>query len=549
MPDGKDERAEQIIRLAERERQKAFNFLNLYQQVADLMYPLENQITSQRTPGEDKSLDVRDPTAIFALDDMVAGLIGTWIPSGRLFFGLRVKNREVAEIDRVKRYLALLTQITHDEMFESNFMLQLHDTVKALCAFGTGNLYSEWSNKFLGLNYKDHHISTYTIKQDSKGRVDTVVLSYELTARQATEEFINPGSDVVKAVESTETESKLFPFIHIVRPRIGRNVVFVDYINMPFESVFVNEKERIVVEEGGFEELPFAVPRWEKSSCEKYGRGRGTALLSAVKELQQMHKDFVECGNRWNNPTLEVVDNNVEGEVTTSPGGMNRVMEIGKSIGGLQNQMAGNFPITKDMLVFQQEIIREGFYNDIWRQFGQLKGDRRVTLEIEARLREGLRRMVSPVTRMESELFTPVITRSVLTLIRNGRAPYPPPELKGQAFGVEYMGELAMAMRDYQSRAFTRFTNLVAAMDPVFPGAKDIVNVDRALPDIGISFGVKEEHLSTPEEIAATRQARMRREQQQQLMAATQVAGKAYGDPSKKAEEGSPAAELQEALT
>lgn len=538
-----DERAEKIIRMAEQERSKAQNFLSLYQQVADLMYPLENQITGTTTPGQDKSLDIRDPTAIFALDDMVAGLIGTWIPAGRLFFGIRIKNRETSEIDRVKRYLALATQIAHDEMFESNFMLQLHDTVKALCAFGTGNLYSEWNNKTLSLNYKDHHISTFTIKQDSKGRVDTNILSYNLTARQATDEFKNPGEQVINAAGDTKKESDVFPFIHIVRPRIDRNVMFVDNLNMPFESLYVNKKEKIIVEEGGFDEFPFAVPRWEKSSCEKYGRGRGTTLLSAVKELQQMHKDFVECGNRWNNPTLETIDNNIEGEITTSPGGINHVTEL-NSIQGLQNKLAGNFPITKEMFEFQQQIVKEGFYNDIWRQFGQLKGDRRVTLEIEARLKEGLRRLVSPVTRMEAELFTPCITRTVLLLIRNGRIPYPPPELRGKAFGIEYQGELAMAMRDFQARAFNRFAQTLVALDPVFPGAKDVINMDRALPDIGITYGLKAEHLSTPEEIAQARQIRQQELQQQKLMMAAQVAGKAYKDASGKAEEGSPAAEL-----
>jgi hypothetical protein len=543
-----DEKAQQIIRMQQHEEFKVVSFRNLYQQVADLIYPVENQITSKKTPGEDKSLDIRDPTAVFALDDMVAGLIGTWIPSGQNFFGIKVKDREIGEIDRVKRWLALATAITHDEMFESNFVLQLHDTVKALGAFGTGNLYSEWDNKTLGLNYKDWHVSTYTIKQNSKGQVDTVILKYELTARQASDEFKNPGEQVWKDVDNSESESKLHTFIHIIRPRIKRNVQFVDNLNMPFESVFVNVKEQLTVEEGGFEELPNAVPRWEKSSTEKYGRGRGTVMLSVVKELQQMHLDFIECGNRWNNPPRWVIDNNIEGEVSNSPNALNHVTEA-NSLGALDQISLGSFPISKEMLEFQQEIINKGFYKDIFVQLAQLKGDRRTTVEIEARLKEGLRRLVSPVARMESELFTPVITRSVLLLIRNGRIPYPPPELRGQQFGIEYMGELAMAMRQYQARAFNQFASLVVGLEPSFPDAKDIISMDRALPDIGLTYGLKVEHLSTPEEIAAKRQARQQEVQQQKQLQLAQTGGKAYSDTSKKAEEGSPAAELQGALT
>jgi hypothetical protein len=543
-----DERAEQIIDMQKREEAKAWNFRSLYQQVADLMYPLENQITTYLYPGTDKSVDVRDPTAIFALDDMVSGLIGTWIPSGRLFFSLKVKDRKTSEIDRVKRYLSYATQITHDEMFDSNYMLQLQQTVKSLVCFGTGNLYTEWSTKLGGLNYKDYHISLYTIKENSKGQVDTVILKFTMSARQAAQEYSNPGTKVQIAALDPKKESDKFEFIHIIRPREKRNIMFTDNTNMPFESIVVSVKDKEIIEESGFPEFPCSVARWEKSSCEKYGRGRGTVLLSAVKELQQMHKDFVECGNRWNRPTLEVVDDDIEGEVTLIPGDINHVAKRG-SIGGLQNQLAGNFPITKEMLEFQQNIIKEGFYNDVFRQFGQLQGDRRVTLEIQARLREGLRRLVSPVVRSERELFTPHIIRSVLELIRNGVIPYPPTELQGQTFGIEYEGELAMALKDYQSRAFMNLTATVSELEGVFPGAKDIINIDRALPDIAITMGVKAEHLSTPEEINAAKQARMARQQQQDMLAAAQVAGRAYKDTSKKAEDESPAAQLQGALS
>jgi hypothetical protein len=542
-----DERAQEIIRMQQHEEFKAANFRNLYQQVADLMYPCENQITSKKTPGEDKSLYIRDPTAMLDSEDMASGLIGTWIPGGQNFFGIRVKKRELEQINNVRRWLALATQIAHDEMFESNFILQLNETVRALIVFGTNNIYSEWDNKTLGLNYKDWHISTYTIKQNAKGQVDTVILKYELTARQASEEFERPGEQIWKDVEKSETESKLHTFIHIVRPRIKRNVQFVDNLNMPLESVFVNVKEQIVVEEGGFEEMPYAVARWRKSSSEKYGRGQGTMLLSCVKELQQMHLDFVECGNRWNNPPREVKDNNIEGEVSNSPNALNHVTEIG-SIKALDQVSLGSFPITREMLEFQQEIIHKGFFKDIFVQLSQMKGDRRTTVEIEARIREGLRRLVSPVARMESELFTPLIIRSILILIRNGRIPYPPLELQGEQFGIEYMGELAMAMRTYQARAFNQFASLVVGLEPSFPEAKDTINMDRALPDIALSMDMKVEHLSTQEEIAAKRQARQADIQQQKLMAAAQVASRAYGDTSKKAEEGSPAAEAQEAL-
>jgi len=409
-------------------------------------------------------------------------------------------------------------------------MLQLNETLSSLIGFGTGNLFSEWD---FGLNFKDWDVSFYTIKQNSKGLVDTNILKYPLTARQAVQEFgDDAGEKVLKASKDPKTESKRFDFIHRVRPRTKRNPRFTDFMNMPWESLYVNKEEQIIVDEGGFPEFPYAVPRWKKSSNEKYGRGQGTIALSVSKELQQLHADFIECGNKHNNPAREVLQHAVEGAVDVRPGADNRVSQM-NSIRSLEDGLKGNFPITEKSLEFLQGIIHRIFFVDVFAPLANLTGDRRNKLEIWERIKKTpMKKLANPVYRLQSELFTPVITRSVLLLIRNGVIPYPPPELQGRGFGIEYISELALAMRDQQAAAFVQFAEVVSALDPVFPGAKDIVNIDRALPDIAFTFGMKAEHLSTQEEIDAQREMRA-----QQL--AQKQAFQAYGQTTKAPEEGS----------
>lgn len=542
-----DDRAVEIIKEQEREEQKASNFRNLYQEVADYMLPRENQITGIRTPGEDKSKQVFDPTAMLDLQDMVSGLSAAFFPPGELAFGLTVRDRRIANIDNVKRYLALAAQIAHDEFFASNFMLQLNETLSSLVGFGTGNLFSEWTVK-TELNFKDWDVSFYTIKQNSAGLIDTVIIKYPLTARQAIQEFGDDAGEKVKeAASKPETESKKFEFIHRVGPRNERNRKFTDFMNMPFESLYVNKKEQIIVDEGGYEEMPYAVPRWKKSSNEKYGRGQGTIALSITKELQQMHADLIECGNKWNNPPREVLSGAVEGRVDVRPGAANEVTQI-NSIKALDEGVRGSFPITKEVLELIQNIVHRVFFVDVFAPLANLPGDRRTTVEIRERVKQAMKKLAGPVYRLQSELFTPVITRSVLLLIRNGRIPYPPPELQGQGFGIEYISELALAMRDQQTQAFQRFAGLVSELDPVFPGAKDIINIDRALPDIAFTYGMKVEHLSTEEEIEEARQIRADVLAAKQALEAAQAGGQAYAQTTKAPESGSPAEALTEAI-
>lgn len=541
-----DDRAKEIIKEQEREEQKASNFRNLYQEVADQMLPRENQIIGERTPGEDKSKQVYDPTAMLDLQDMVSGLSAAFFPPGELAFGLTVSDRRIANIDRVKRYLALAAQITHDELFASNFMLQLNETLSSLIGFGTGCLYSEWVVG-TGLNFKDWDVSFYTIKQNSAGLVDTLILKYPLTARQAIQEFgDNAGQKILEDSKKSDTESNKFDFIHRIGPRTKRNQRFSDFMNMPIESLFVNVKEQIIVEEGGFEEFSHAVPRWKKSSNEKYGRGQGTIALSVSKTLQQQHADLVECGNKWNNPPREKLSGAVEGQVDVRPGAVNSVLQMG-SIKALDDAIKGNFPITKETLELYQAIIHRIFFVDVFAPLAHLTGDRRNMLEIRERVKQAMKKLAGPVYRLQSELFTPLIKRCVLLLIRNGVIPYPPSELQGRGFGIEYISELALAMRDQQTQAFMQLANLVSALDPVFPGAKDIISIDRALPDIAFTFGAKVEHLSTTEEIEEARRIRAEALAAQQALQAAQVGSQAYQGATKAPETGSPAEALMEA--
>jgi hypothetical protein len=538
-----DDIAVQIIATSDVEKAKADNFMSLYQQFADLGYPVENQITSKRTPGEDKSLDIRDPTAIFALDKATSNFIGAWIPRERYFFGIKPQDKERGSTPNAKMWCAKAVEQAHDYLFGSNYMMQKHNTIKSCIGFGTGNSYCEWSDKKQKLVFRDWHVSQYTFKQDEEGMVDTMILRYDRTARQLCDKFDDPGDDVIKAAEKLENESKLFSVIHIVRPRIRKTYKLINKMNMPWESVYVNVKEKKVMQTGGYEEFPFSVPRWEQGSCEKWGRGRGLAMLSFIKELQQMRKDYMEACNRWNHSPYEVIKNNIEGEVNLKPDGRTDVYER-DSVRPISPQLNGNIPITVEALEEQRKIIKEGFYMDVFSQFGDLKGDRRTTIEIELKYKESMRQLISPVSSIENEGFTPELTRVINILIRKGKISPPPPELRGQNYGIEYMGELAMAMRDLQARGFERGMTMVTNMAAVFPEVRDEINLGRAMPDILVNYGMKSEHLNTEDEKAELKQKRAQEEAQMKMAAATQVASDAYHKTKDKPETGSPAGQL-----
>lgn len=535
-----DTRAIEIINMFNREYDKSANFRSLYQQTADLMFVRENQITSIGTPGADKSRNLYDDTAEMDSQDMASGLSSLIFPIGQKAFDLKTKKKELMELDHIRRYLSYATDITHDELFDSNFMLQLNETLRSLVVFGTSNLYSEWDRKKRGLNFKDWDVSYYVFLVNSNGIVDTMLLKFEYTARQAVQEFENPGEKVAEAYNEERTREKVFEFIHVVRPRQTNPRLSLTYnMNMPFESIFVNISEKLIIEEGGFPEFPFACARWMCSSTEKWGRGQGTRIKSTVKTLQQMWRDYIECGNKHNNPPREILDH-FEGRPDVTPGACNYVQEKG-TIRALEQQMLGNFPVTKEMLEFTQSIVHRAFYTDIFAPLKELTGDRRNEMEIRQRIKEAMGKLGQPYYRLQSELLNPLITRCVLLLIRNGKIPYPPPELQGQGFGLEYTGELALALRNQKSRAFQQWVYGVGELESVFPGVKDNVSEDRGIRRMARALGVDEGDISTEEEVEEKREARAEAQAKIEAAQMAQTAADAYGKTTKAPESGSPA--------
>ena len=542
-----DNRATEIISTQKRLEAEDANFRNLWQECADLIFPRENQIARKDEPGSEKYRDIYNATAVQDAKDMASGLSGSMIPSGQEFFAITLssKNRGLENNDEVSRWLYEAAAIAHEKIFASNFMLQLNESLMSDIVFGTGCLFSDWSVQTGGLNYTDYDIGTYQICENSKGTVDTIYLKNYMTARQAVQEFgSNCGPLVWEAAQKPETSEKKFLYIHCVRPRKNRNRWLLDKLNMPFESLFVSVEDKLIVDEGGFEEFPFAVSRWTKSSCEKWGRGQGTAAIPAVRQIQQMERDLTECGNKHNNPPLEVLES-FEGRVRVTPGAINRVAQL-NSIRAISEGSLGNYQTSREDILRKEEEIHRIFFRDIFVQMGQLQGDRRTAEEIRARINEGLRRLGMPVMRLQSEKFTPTLTRSILLLIRNGDIPYPPKELEGAGFGIEYRGEIALALRDNQARGFINFAQLVGNLEGLLPGSIDNINADRAIPRMAKSFGVNINDIATEEERDEKRRIRAEKQQQIEQMQAAQVAAEGYNKTKDDAGENSPAGMLMQ---
>jgi hypothetical protein len=567
------DKAQEIIAMRDMEVQKLSNWKPMWQDASDLVYPREDQIMAKTMAGEDKSRKRIDSTAVESSKLMASGLAASLnVTTGQKFFGFKAVNPSLSENNNVGRWCWLATQLLHEALYASNIILHIVQSFRSLVVFGTNCIYSEWDAAGGQLNFKDHAISTYTIKENNHGDVDTVILTYKFTARQVIQEFgkKNVSKKILEDASSLKSESKKFEFIRIVRPRTDLNPLFEDNKNMPFECVNVDVDAIDIVHgvndegyenETGYEEFPFHVARWEKGATEKYGRGQGTDNISDIRMLQQQLRDFNDVCEKKGFPALEILES-FEGTVNLSKGAQNFVREKG-TINPVNPNATGELQAMWQAIQEQRKLIKGYFYQDVFTPITQLEGTHRTALEIEQRRQEGLRLLAAPVMNIQSELLTPLIMRCVMLLIRNGRIPQPPlemmkvtgrsktsieVEIDKKQLGIEYIGPLALALSNQAAQGSEGWVGMLSDLAKIKPDALDYVNWDNAIPRWAQARGVNVADVATAEQIAAIREERAKQMQMQQAAQMAETAGKTYKDASGAPEQGSPAEQLMGAM-
>ncbi len=534
--------AEEIIDFRNRELASQSNIRNLWQDTSNYVYPYVN-ITSTFESGTPRTREIYDLTPLLDAEDMVSNLKHILFPAGQMFFAIKVGNNTQLP-DNIQRYISMLTEVAHDQIFNSNFITELDEVLRSLIIFGPASIYSDWTPK-TGLNYRNAVIGTYQLIENSKKLVDGIIISVSYTPRQAIEEFGDKaGEDVIKASKEPKKSNDKFEFIYVIKPReiVNRNLSRNINTNMAWEEQVVNVKEKLIVYEGGYPQFPYHSARWKRPADEKDGRGIGTEMLPQIKVLQRMNRDFNEVGNKWANSARETLDT-FEGKFRTFPGADNRVSEIPSSR-AIDGGLNGNFNITEKSLERQTSIIDRAFYKNAFNPIEDLTGDRRTTLEIRERIRGTWPKIGTPVARIWYEQIAPLVERSILLLIRNGVVERPPAELEGVNFGLEFVSPFALELRSQQSKAFQEWAFIVGEMEGVFPGATDNVDSDDAIQRLGRTLGVNTEDMASEEQRQAKRDERARKLAQQEALAAAQAGSQAYQAAAKAPEENSPAAAL-----
>ena len=495
---------------------------NLWQDCGEYVNPNRGDFSTIRYRADTARYDkIYDTTAPLANENLASGLHGFLTSPSQRWFSLATFDEDLNEEYEVKQWLNTTTNILYDRVFnipESNFNSQAHELYLDLGSFGTAVMMVQ-DNPGSGISFRTFHLADCYIQENDKGFVDTLYRKYKRTGRQLMERFGDAVPEKIIKI-SQKDPYREFEVIHAVEP----SETYGDPIKKPtkkaFKSCYILLEEKTLLEEGGFDEFPYMVPRWSKVAGEIYGRSPSMTSLPDIKMVNAMMKTIIKAAQKLTDPPLLVPDDGFILPVRTVPGGLNFYRS------GTQDRIEpletkGRPDIGFDLLQNRREHIKAAFHVD-WMQMPDQKGSPNMTAtEVIARQEEKMRLMGPMIGRLQVEFLGPLIDRVFRIMNRKKLLPQASGILEGQDMKIVYTSPLARAQKSGQLMTITRLFESMAPLFQTKPELLDNMNTDETFRYFHHLLDAPAKILNPEEKVQEERQARA--EQQQQMMEAEQA--------------------------
>ena len=509
-----NEVAEQFNKL----KSKRANWESHWQEIADYVLPRRADVTKSRSSGDKRTTLIFDGTALHACELLSSSLHGMLTNAATPWFSMRFKNEMLAADEESREWLEACTQSMYIALDRSNFQQEIHELYTDLVTFGTSCMMIEEDPQKL-LRFSTRHIKEIYISENDKGVVDTVHREFKMTARAAYQRFGENLSRRLKKIAENNPYDEVT--IHqCVKPNDKQNPYKMDDQSMAFTSIYYDYEDKKIISVSGFNEFPFVVPRWLKSSSEMYGRSPSMTALPDIKMINKMSETTIKAAQKMVDPPLLVPDDSFVLPVRTQPGGLN-YFRSGTRDRIEPLNIGANTPVGLNLEDQRREAIRQAYFVD---QLLMSQDVRMTATEVMQRNEEKMRLLAPVLGRLQSEMLQPLITRCFNILLRKEMLPTPPVSLQGQTVDIEYVSPLARSQRTGDVQAILRSLEIISPLAQMMP-VMDYLDPDKLVKHITDVLGVPRKILRSDQEVAMIRQQQMQAAQQQaELDQASQMA-------------------------
>jgi hypothetical protein len=477
-----------------------------HESITDFIYPqgakYDDDVTNS---GERKDDEILNNTATLSHRALTAGIFGGVIDPTSEWIKLSSPDRKIQDNAAAKEWYKTNTELILDTLSNSNFYTQGVRVFAAMIAYGTAAVQIEEDEKEI-VRFTPFENGQYYIDTDDKGRVNWICREFPMRARNVVERF---GEDKVSQtvkdmIVPPKTGSSWVKILHVQTRNVDRDTDMIDSKNKPWRSTYyeLDKKDRDALRESGYDEQPFAVPRWDMGSGDRWGYGPGEMAIGDVMELQKLEEERLIAVAKANDPPL--IANATSGQiaVNTGPSGITWTDGVTQ---GQQPILTPAQSATADLAAIDisiqtvEERIKQAFLAHLF--FAQGEADPRETATLTvAKEREKLRILGPILERLFPEFIKIVVDRVFDILVKRGLVVPAPLEIQGTDLKIEVISLIKQAQRLTVIGPIEQFLGIAAATAQTWPEVVKKVDAQQAMDVIGRALSV-DPSIIVPDEV------------------------------------------------
>jgi len=429
----------------------------VWQEISTFEFPRRLFTLGLRQPGAKQNNEMVDSTAGFAGEVLAASLLSGLTNPAQKWAGLRLTDEEEMKNNDTRRVLELATLRLLNAFKLSNLTTELGELYLDLAFLGIGVVFLGEKEKgrelianFRGFRFQAFPVGSFVITEDGFGTVNGIYLSITMTheaaaLRWGAEKLSSTAREVL-----SKTPNKPLEIIHGV---VDKELAPDAKTKLPWVSLWIEIKKKHVIEEGGFDEFPYLVPRWQKTSGETYGRGPGYTALPDVRSLNKLVELKLKALALTTGPPQKAKLNSILGAVDFAPFGLTMMRNPQTDMVPLELR-ADLRSATEESNEWRGSIRRTFFVEELLQLLARETPAMTAT-EVQVKL-QLLQQILGPAfNRLNNELLKPLVKRGLNIMRRAGAMPELA-DLDDDEMQIEFEGPLARGQRGQELLAIER---------------------------------------------------------------------------------------------
>lgn len=428
----------------------------------------------------------------------------------------------------VKEWLNHATRVADGQM--GGFYSKVDGTIRDLLTCGIGAIFVQ-EGKDATFAFQALSPSEFVYSRDFDGKPDAVAVTYWKTAKELHGEF---GKDCPACVTRDIVENKPDQKHEVIHSVVMRENPPDprwpgDPTGMLYASVWIHVGEKHLLREGGFEEMPFAIPRWEVPTGGDglYGVSPGMYALADVRGVNLLDMLAGTWAEIQVNPRFAAPPG--AGALDLSPGGLTPIQDMNSM--PVEIGTKGQFGAVDDYIDRKEKQILRHFHADLFERLGPIAQQREITNGVAQMLQEEALPRISPAMgAIFSELMEPILHFVFMTCYRKGmfgRAPdaafYVDPITNRRALlfpKVAHTSRMARALNSRKAGSFNAAMGRVLPLAETQPDLLDHYDFPVILRELDDGDGFPTGWHRSLDKVAQMQQQRAEQAQQAQMMQA-----------------------------